>query len=574
MNTLTAMVLTLLFWTWLAAVFCGIGMLVRRLFAVRVRDALGFLQSVWVGWSVCLLFLQLWHLVLPVGGAALGIVCAAGLAGLAWNMSDLWALARHEWKRTAVWSAAWPVLALWTANHSVMQPGIYDSGFYHLAAVRWISSYPITPGLANLSPMLGFNNASFLYAAMLDVGPFAHRSHHLASGFLILLAMVHCLRGVEDLWRGGDRLSARSAFDALFLVPLCVWAVDSGYMSTASPDVGVFVIGLVVGSELMSLLDPAAREQPRESICRFSVILLLAAAGVTVKLSFVAIGATASALALMRVPQVRAPGKGVVGVVFRASVLPALLIVPWIARFVILSGYLVYPSTFCPFPVDWRVPVESAENHAAIIRAWARMPDVPPDTVLGNWSWVWPWMNRVAADHGFGVVLPVGLTCLCLFVLLLRRERRTDGQARLGRFLLVPAAGLAFCFLTAPDPRFAGAAFWLLAAGALTCLLVSLERTTALWMIGTFSVAVFFQNVDPIAFLRTWKDPGPARTVPMKTMVTQSGLQVLVPEEGDQSWDAPLPSTPYFKPNLRLRVEGDLSGGFTRNSRAAGNDPG
>ncbi|MFC1453217.1 hypothetical protein ACFLSJ_07750, partial [Verrucomicrobiota bacterium] len=176
----------------------------------------------------------------------------------------------------------------------------------------------------------------------------------------------------------------------------------------------------------------------------------------------------------------------------------------------------------------------------------------------------WPWLNRIAEDHAFEVVLPVSLACACVVLWLVPRAKRTAEGTRLRLFLAIPAGGLAFCLLTAPDPRFAGSAFWVLAVGAMTGLVMSLERTSALWLAGAFSVVVFFQNVNPIAFFHTWNDPGPARTVEMKTMTTESGLEVLVPIEGDQSWDAALPSTPYFRPDLALRVEGDLSRGFRR----------
>ncbi|MFC1452294.1 LIC_10190 family membrane protein, partial [Verrucomicrobiota bacterium] len=237
MNTLRAMAAAAVFWTLLAFAFCGIGLLVRRLFALRLRDGRGVLQSFWVGWSVSLVFLQLWHLVLPVSSWALAAVSLAGALGVAWNAGDIRRLAWRRPGRTAAWAAVWMALAAWMANHSVMQPRIYDSGFYHLAAVRWISTYPIVPGLANLSQMLGFNNSSFLYAAMLDAGPFAHRSHHVASGLIILFGMLQCLHGVDELVRAKGGLRPRSVFDALFLVPLTVWAVNTGYASTASPDV-------------------------------------------------------------------------------------------------------------------------------------------------------------------------------------------------------------------------------------------------------------------------------------------------------------------------------------------------
>ena len=68
--------------------------------------------------------------------------------------------------------------------------------------------------------------------------------------------------------------------------------------------------------------------------------------------------------------------------------------------------------------------------------------------------------------------------------------------------------------------------------------------------------------------LEKFVDPGPTRgfhptrEVSMKTFVTDSGLSLLCPEEGDQCWDAALPCTPYPNPAMRLRKERDLRSGF------------
>lgn len=49
---------------------------------------------------------------------------------------------------------------------------------------------------------------------------------------------------------------------------------------------------------------------------------------------------------------------------------------------------------------------------------------------------------------------------------------------------------------------------------------------------------------------------------PLTTFTTASGIQVYVPVEGDQIWDAPLPAAPYPNPALRLRCPDSLECGF------------
>src|SRR5262245_12093872 len=38
---------------------------------------------------------------------------------------------------------------------------------------------------------------------------------------------------------------------------------------------------------------------------------------------------------------------------------------------------------------------------------------------------------------------------------------------------------------------------------------------------------------------------------------------VFTPQQGGSCWDSPLPCTPYFNPDLRLRIPGQLASGFT-----------
>jgi hypothetical protein len=51
-------------------------------------------------------------------------------------------------------------------------------------------------------------------------------------------------------------------------------------------------------------------------------------------------------------------------------------------------------------------------------------------------------------------------------------------------------------------------------------------------------------------------------SVELKIFETNSGLNIFVPEKGDQCWDAPLPCAPSPNADLRLRREGGIRYGF------------
>ena len=147
----------------------------RRALGLPVTRAEDVAFSAWVGWAVGLVVLQVWHLFLPADGRALTFLAALGLGGIAWHCRALALLVRHGACRFWWLPAILLLMAIWTANQTATQAWHVDAGIYHLMNVRWAHDYPIVPGLGNLRNLLAYNQSYFLYVAMLDSGPFAHR---------------------------------------------------------------------------------------------------------------------------------------------------------------------------------------------------------------------------------------------------------------------------------------------------------------------------------------------------------------------------------------------------------------
>jgi len=554
----------------------GCGLLVRRACGLPVRSTSDLLLAPWVGWCLAVLILQIWHLAFPVDRRVLLVIAATGLAGLLLNAGEI-ARRAAGWP----WRSRWMALliaaaAVWVANQTTTQPKHPDSPLYHIVSVRWATDYAIVPGLGNLRNILGYNSSFFLYAAMLDNGPFQGKFHHLAGGLLLFLLLARILHGASRLL-AGDRARAWHVFDALFLVPVILYVMGD-YGSSPSPDVAVFALGVAAASELLrQYVEAEGREEgglsgaggrDREACYAVFVLSLLATVGITVKVSFAAFALTLGALALFARLKTHARGPLLDG---RTAAWIAgggiLLLGTWMVRGIITSGYPAYPSTFLGWPVEWRVSAEMARRNAESVCAWARMPGVPPEQVLGNWRWVWLWANRMLRN-GYTVVLPLTLAAVLAPVLHATGREQTGARrsALPWLFLVLPIAGLAFWFLTAPEPRFAGAAFWILANGAVALALRSGDALRPRMAVACMTVTLFFSNVDVVQFVKPWnKDMGPVKQGVVEAMTTRSGLTVFVPLVDGQCWDAPLPCTTsrqQLDPDLRLRVPGDLSRGF------------
>ncbi len=172
--------------TWLVCIvlICGFGSIVPILFRLEINSIEKWFLSFWLGFSLIILFLQIWHFLFPVNDWARLTISIIALVGLVLN--------HHNLRITKTDFRVYPllgILIIWLANRSMGEP-VYDSGLYHLQAINWSSTFPIVPGLGNLHSRLAHNSAFFLFGALLNTGPWLGRTHHVVNGilFLVLLA--------------------------------------------------------------------------------------------------------------------------------------------------------------------------------------------------------------------------------------------------------------------------------------------------------------------------------------------------------------------------------------------------
>jgi hypothetical protein len=481
----------------------------------------------------------------------------------------------------------WSLFAVWLSNRALAPITPRDAGIYHLGSIRWAQQFPIVPGLANLHGRFGFNSYQLLVLAMLDLGPWAPSFHHLASGLLLLVSSTHAW------WHFGRLVGRRALAGADALVGALPLAGLTPYYfleaSATSTDLPALLLGLMLGLSFFRVLFPP--DPDRTGIDIFAV-LVLAAAGVTVKLSFVFLGLPVAAVAAAVV--LHRAGAGISGshrVLIVPAVMAAVTLGTWVVRGVILSGYVAYPtSPALGADVAWRVPTEQVEWERAYIDEWSRRPQDPPPeqypydtaerlrTRASGEGWFLPWLARTLLRFDL-VTVPL---ILCLVGLAVRaRTRDPDRERRRRGTLFLAPVGLAvvFWFLGTPAPRFAGATFWLLGAGscalAFESTLASTRARLSAWVAGLvvllFAVSMTASGVvaAPRNPWSLWVTPVPAggfHAIPradVRTVVYPSGL-VASWAPDTQCWDAPIPCAGTRpNPGLRLRSPGRLGDGFT-----------
>jgi hypothetical protein len=308
---------------------------------------------------------------------------------------------------------------------------------------------------------------------------------------------------------------------------------------------------------LLGMASRVARGQPPHPV-RGAILATLGVAAITLKLSNL-IFAVLTILLLTTL----------VGWHARRSarlLCPAVMLLTlWVGRGYLLSGMPLYPLSAGRVPFEWAVPAIHADESRRTIAAWARLPGPQFREATTGWKWLGPWWVRITASHQFEVVYPLALSALALPVALwLGRRLPVKSKPALW---LVPTGAIVFWFVLGPEPRFGRALFWCLCYASILSLLQQLQTrlSPSHYRLAVIALMLLcsrpllrLQRLDAVS-VTGWHGPP---EVAMRPEKTATGLVVWVPKKGDQAWDAALPSTPYFRREVRLRVPGRLESGF------------
>jgi hypothetical protein len=565
-----AIPIVLSMWLFLFVLFVGWGVLVARCFRLNpeYRTVEDYIKAFWLGWAYVIFIMQIWHLFLPVNHRAFILVLVTSIVGFVLGRKNIHlALGGERIWRYVLFLLLLPVVAT-IGKIAILPPSAYDSGLYHLNMVRWTTTYPIVPGLGNLHGRLAFNNSHFLYVALLEV--FKGKSHHFANGLLLSVVITQiCINGVGVL-RNSNSSRFSSIVTAAMLYPalgLIIW----DQVSSPATDLPNFVLGIVLVSLLISFLEDSDRSKERTGY-DLLIIVVLALVGVTIRLNFLVLGVTSVLVALYVVGRRFVLPSIARWIMVRILLCSAIALIPWVVRSVILSGYPAYPSALFPFPVDWRIPLASANVMNGCIIVCARYgPYTHWPVDLASWSWLGSWLRTVSAEPW--VVIPFRLSIVGIILLLvsrLRGKRAQHSHTTMCLFLVPVFLAVVWWFVTAPEPAFAGTTLYWLGLG-LICIGIydmfcSRPAVMRVIMILYFSYCMihFLSNSVKYAVHRGDDDFGFHSTpmMQMRTFVTRSGLHLYVPTKDDRSWDSQLPATPYPDSNLCLRCSNDLSCGF------------
>jgi hypothetical protein len=429
-------------------------------------------------------------------------------------------------------------------------PANNDTALYHFQSIKWIEEFPVVPGLANLHGRFGFNPNVFTLDALCSF-KFIFNQEIFPLNFTVFLIIISFL--FNNLYHQYNK----NGFSNLFLFNFIIFAfiISLPNLSSPSPDYLATVIPLYIFVRIINL------SEEKTDFKKVMPLFYLAIYCLTIKLS---------ALPVMMVFLLIALKTRNIGIrnVINTTLLVTLIVLPWLIRNVILSGWLIYPfPSIDIFKFDWKVPISKVISEKEAVTGWARYshPSYPQVLKMGLMEWVPIWWNPIMLRWKLYIILGVLFPILAFLGILTKRVKIDFLKFCI---ILTCFSGIFFWFIMAPDFRF-GAAF-LITASASFLLFINFK-----WKPNIHSNRYFNGAIILLLFYYTYINRHDINKnmfhemaystrllIPQKIKIPDNrnfekfpikGGVVFVPSVADQCYNHEIPCTPNYDSTLTLR---------------------
>ena len=340
-----------------------------------VNGEIGYLYA---GLGAVMVYAQTFSLFWKVGLLA-NILLLTGCFACLFLFRKEFAKRLHAFRLTVTLPGLLMVIAIFLLFAYGTSKGVihYDTGLYHAQSIRWIEEYGLVPGLGNLHSRLAYNSASFSLSALYSMAFLGGRSFHCCAGFLAFLLSVVCMKGFR---KGMLKKPLLSDFVRIMGIYYLLNIFDE--MISPASDYFMVLLTFYILIKWTELL-----ERKEQSYFPYALLCVMSVLVVSVKLS------GALLLLLVLKPAWQMIREKCIWEIMKFIVLGIFVIAPFLARNVLLSGWLVYPFTAVDlFDVDFKIPKGMADYDAKEIQVWGRgFSDVARyNEPLGKWlrSWI------------------------------------------------------------------------------------------------------------------------------------------------------------------------------------------
>jgi hypothetical protein len=431
----------------------------------------------------------------------------------------------------------------------------YDTGLYHAQSIRWIESYPAIPGLANLHDRLGFNSNLFLLAAFwgfADEGWFAYQ----APGLIIFVSFsIYCLY-LMNKSRWAFALSGVVAAGFLFYL-LVEQGIIVWFVSPTADLSSTFLSWTIFLLAMEKLESPDLTQLDVKTIAIFTLGLF----DMSVKLS----AAPILLISLYFLWKIK-PGISLRNLAWLA-LFGVVIFLPWLARNVIISGYLVFPLYQLDIlNVDWKVPYETARHTAELVTSWGRIPYEDPALVISMKfsQWFPEWYRRTLPPADFYLINSISVASILLGVFMFFDHQIRGRVRRYGAVYGVLTIWAFYWFIQSPSPRF-GYGFlvtllFVVCSPMMEYFLYKVKMPTNIFVLLMQIALILYAFKFETGFsAKSWKhylDSYKPYPVVETSPVTIGSMVLFIPSVNDiyaQCWYEAFPCAPFEPSGLSLR---------------------
>lgn len=380
---------------------------------------------------------------LPLG---LGAIQLIFLLPVILNVKHIWkdiAKQKTRWQRVNIFLfTCCLVLILVMSTFTISHP---DSLGYHVQIIKWIEEYKIIPGLANLNARFGFQSNWFVICALLNFKFLGTGSYVYLNSLVCIWVLFFAISKINQafivkknkelwLWIGFITLTFSSYTQVLLTA------------TSASPD---YIAAIYIWLAFYFLF----HSEKGFTAQSFVLVIVFSFFAFCVKLSTVpvVIAGVYALIKLISAQKLKA--------FFLSVSLVTAMVLCFIGRNAVTSGYLLYPSTFPNIvSCDWKIPEKRAQREQAYVTSFARTEsgtsnDDEANALINNmklkeWIPVW-WSKRTLPDK---IVLIIAALSSVVLIVSFKKIQKTPLSVRIGA--ISTFAGLLFWFLMGPDPRF------------------------------------------------------------------------------------------------------------------------
>jgi hypothetical protein len=134
-----------------------------------------------------------------------------------------------------------------------------------------------------------------------------------------------------------------------------------------------------------------------------------------------------------------------------------VILIPWVVRNIILSGYLIYPFPYIDlFNVDWKLPYQYVIAEKLGNHGWARLPGPHwrESLDMSLSEWIPKWLDWVSYRFKITIIATFLAMLIYIPIAMLRLRRQTGWTNTREILYLIGCIGVIYWFTNAPDPRF------------------------------------------------------------------------------------------------------------------------